>query len=433
LLEALLHHLKLVVITLDESDDAQVIFETLNSRGEPLLAMDLVRNNIFHRAEAQGEKAEKLFLTKWQPLDGQFWKNDSPRAKPRRPRIDHFLSHALTAQTGEETSLRELYAEYRAFARPKGQPRFPTVEGELDALLQFAPIYRALEGELAVPGEERDERLTSLGRKLATWEVSTAYPLVFCIAGSDATSDVKAELYRLIYSYIVRRAICGLTAKNLNKNFHRIVAHLLRNGVSVESFAAAMSDQTGSTVRYPDDVEVKTAVKTVPLYRNILRSERLQDILWELETALRTKFTVSAPRPELMSVEHVLPQSWPGNWRLPDGRKAPVDKLTGADKDMLTQIIARERLVHTLGNLTLITGPGNSAASNSAFEAKSEWLKRSLLALNEEILERPTWDELEIEARAARLGDLAVQIWPALPKFAPTDAKARNPPIIQVA
>ena len=50
LLTAVLERLKLVVITLDESDDAQVIFETLNSKGEPLLAMDLVRNNIFHRA-----------------------------------------------------------------------------------------------------------------------------------------------------------------------------------------------------------------------------------------------------------------------------------------------------------------------------------------------------------------------------------------------
>ena len=51
LVSVVLDRLKLVVITLGEGDDAQVIFETLNSRGEPLLAMDLVRNNIFHRAE----------------------------------------------------------------------------------------------------------------------------------------------------------------------------------------------------------------------------------------------------------------------------------------------------------------------------------------------------------------------------------------------
>jgi uncharacterized protein with ParB-like and HNH nuclease domain len=50
------------------ADDAQVIFETLNERGEPLLAADLVRNNIFHRADAAKEKAEKLFASYWKPF-----------------------------------------------------------------------------------------------------------------------------------------------------------------------------------------------------------------------------------------------------------------------------------------------------------------------------------------------------------------------------
>ena len=52
--------MKLVVITLGEGDDAQVIFETLNSKGQPLLAMDLVRNNIFYRAEKQSAATDEL-------------------------------------------------------------------------------------------------------------------------------------------------------------------------------------------------------------------------------------------------------------------------------------------------------------------------------------------------------------------------------------
>ena len=180
LLEALLNHLKLVVITLDESDDAQVIFESLNSKAEPLLAMDLVRNNIFHRAEFQGEDTQALFETKWRLLDGPFWKSNSPRAKPRRPRVDHFLSHALTTQTGNEISLRELYAEYRAFTRPKGKPQFTTVEDELEALIRFAPIYKTLQDGGS------DTSLGMLGAKLQVWEVATAYPLVLTIAAAES-------------------------------------------------------------------------------------------------------------------------------------------------------------------------------------------------------------------------------------------------------
>ena len=66
--EALIEEFKVVEITLEEGDDAQVIFETLNERGEPLLAADLVRHNIFHRADARREHAEKLFDRYWPGL-----------------------------------------------------------------------------------------------------------------------------------------------------------------------------------------------------------------------------------------------------------------------------------------------------------------------------------------------------------------------------
>jgi hypothetical protein len=408
LLEALLNHLKLVVITLDESDDAQVIFESLNSKGLPLLAMDLVRNNIFHRAEAQGEDSQTLFETKWRVFNGPFWKSDSPRAKPRRPRIDHFLSHALTAQTGNEISLRELYAEYRSFSRPKGKPRFATVEDELDALLQFAPIYRVVEDA------NSDSALGRLGAKLQVWEVATAYPLVFAIAAADVEDEEKEALYRLIYSYLVRRAICGLTPKNLNKTFPRIVGVLLREGVSQAAFATAFADQTGPAVRFPDDEEFRGALATNPIYNTFLKKERLADILWELELKVRNKFAVGTPRPAGMSIEHILPQRWMDHWPLPDGRSAPADLVTGADKEMLSAIAARQAALHTLGNLTLITVPGNTAASNSAFSEKKDWLKKSLLALNLEIVANDSWGESQIGGRARSLANLAVDIWPSL-------------------
>lgn len=310
LLEALLNHLKLVVIGSAEGDDAKVIFETLNSQAEPLLAMDLVRNNIFQRASAQGEHAETLFEEKWRPFDGPFWKSDAPRAKPKRPRIDHFLSHALTAQTGEETSLRELYAEYRAYARPRGKPRFGTVEAELDALTIFAPIYRTLEEG----GGDPD--LATLGSKLNLWEISTAYPVAFKIAVSDAEPQIKVRLYRLVYSYLVRRAICGLTPKNLNKTFARLVMALIQEGVSENTLAKAFAGQRGDTVRFADDAELRTAIRSKPVYLLFPRKDRLADILWELECASRTKYSVQTPRPAGMSIEHVLPQTWTSHWPL---------------------------------------------------------------------------------------------------------------------
>lgn len=80
---------------------------------------------------------------------------------------------------------------------------------------------------------------------------------------------------------------------------------------------------------------------------------------------------------------------------------------------MLAAITTREALLQTLGNLTLITVPGNSAASNKAFPEKKTWLGESLLALNIPLQKRATWDEAAITERGEALADLAVKVWPA--------------------
>lgn len=405
LADALLIQFKLVIINLEEGDDAQVIFETLNSRGEPLLAMDLVRNNIFHRAEAQGEEPEKLFETRWKPFDRPFWKDHAPRAKPKRPRIDHFLSYALTAQTGEETSLRELYAEYRAFAQPRGNPRFETVSEELDALLQFNPVYEALEKGTG------DADVAWLGRKLATWEVGTVYPLVFATAVADIAEAEKRAIYRLIYSYIVRRAICNLTAKNMNKNFTRIVAIFKQRGASLDALRTSFSGQTGPAVRFPDDTELADAIAIQPIYQNIRRADRLVDILWELERATRSKFQVDDKRPNFLSVEHVLPQTWTTHWPLPDGRSVPATRIA-VDEDMGIAMRNRDAHKHRLGNLTLVTTPLNSSMQNQSFDAKRKRLAKSLVALNTAIADADAWDENAISDRGSELAALALSIWP---------------------
>ena len=413
LLTALLNHLKLVVITLSDNDDAQVIFETLNSQAEPLLAMDLVRNNIFQRATAQGESAEKLFESKWKPFDqdANFWKADSPRAKPKRPRIDHFLSHALTAQTGAETSLRELYAEYRNFTRPKGKPRFATVAEELDALTVFRPVYHSLE----VGGG--DDLLSRLGFKLNQFEVSTVYPLVFRVATSSCDNEEKSKIYDLIYSYLVRRAACGLTPKSLNKTFARLVADMIEYGISTTTFVSSFQKQIGDAVRFPRDQEFKNALMSLPIYLMIKRKDRLAEILWELELATRTRYSVNTPRPEGMSVEHILPQTWMTHWPLPDGRLVAADKFTGTDQAMRDAIRTRDTVLHTIGNLTLITVPANATASNRAFGEKKLWLRQSLLALNIPIQENNHWDETAILARSAMLADTAIKLWPGLDSY----------------
>ena len=399
LLKAVLDRLKLVVITLDESDDAQVIFETLNSKGEPLLAMDLVRNNIFHRAEQQDVSVEDLYAKLWDPLDDGWWREPAPNARPRRPRLDHFLAHVLTAKTGKKISVRELYAEYRAFAAPKGRPRFDDIEKELKLLEHYAPLYETLEGRAKV-----DPALYRLGRKLAEWQVTTVFPVAIQIGGSKLPKEEKMRLCRLIYSFLARRAMCGLTTKNLNQVFQSIAGLFLRKGPSLKTFQAYFRKQEGDSTRFPRNDEFRRGILEKDAYSITPRS-RLVDILWELERASRPRMAEKIEKPKDLSVEHVLPQNWTDEWPFPNGQTHAVD----ADEPD-----ARERraLVNSLGNLTLLTRSLNSSSGNSGFTRKKEKFEEHTgLFLNKWFMNKDQWTETEISERSECLAKMAAEIW----------------------
>ncbi len=402
LLKAVLNRMKLVVITLGEDDDAQVIFETLNSKGEPLLAMDLVRNNIFHRAEKEGASADNLYHELWDPFDHDWWRAPAPNARPKRPRIDHFLAHVLAAETGEKISLRELYAEYRSFAVPRGKPRFDVVEKELRLLEKYAPIYETLEGR-----KESDQILIWLGKKLATWQVTTAYPIAMQVAASDLPDEDRRNIAKLIYSYIVRRALSGLTAKNLNRVFQAIAAHFLKNGTSLVAFKDFFADRTGDSTRFPNDREFKKGILTQPAYQ-LAPGSRIRDVLWELELSSRTNFAEQIEMPSGLQVEHVMPVQWGQLWSFGGGELLDI-----YSED--PRATARNRVIHSLGNLTLLTGGLNSSSSNYGFsDKKAKYAEHTTLFLNRYFSGHDNWDEEVIEKRGNDLADKAITIWPGL-------------------
>jgi uncharacterized protein with ParB-like and HNH nuclease domain len=405
LLKAVLERLKLVVISLGENDDAQVIFETLNSKGEPLLAMDLVRNNIFHRAEKQGAQVEELYRKLWDPLDDAWWREAAPNARPTRPRIDHFLAHTLAAETGSKISMRELYAEYRAFAVPKGKPRFQQVEDELKLLEHYSPLYETLEGR-----KDTDPNLAWFGRKMAAWQITTVYPVAMQLGADDVPRVAREAVTRLLYAYVVRRALCGLTTKNLNNVFQTLAAKFRQDGASIETFRAFFQGKHGASVRFPDDREVHRGILASNAY-DISPQPRLVDILWELEVASRSRLAEKHSRPAGLWVEHVLPRTWTEEWHFADGDyTAPYSGFPRAT--------ARTTALNTLGNLTLITGGLNMSAGNKGFlEKKQKFAEHTGLFLNKWFAQREKWDETDIKQRGEHLATLASSIWPGMDSF----------------
>src|SRR5665647_2852384 len=72
----LMDGLRIVTITLDASEDSQAIFETLNARGTPLTAADLIKNFVFQRLAAEGVETERAYHDHWKFLEDEFWEKD---------------------------------------------------------------------------------------------------------------------------------------------------------------------------------------------------------------------------------------------------------------------------------------------------------------------------------------------------------------------
>jgi hypothetical protein len=353
---ALLEDFRVIVITLDDSDDAQVIFETLNSGGEPLAAMDLVRNDVFHRAIRLEEDVDDLMEKRWSVFENPFWKQEATQGRIKKPRIDFFLAHTLTAETGREVLLTELFANYKAFVRER---KFTSVDTELSALVAHAPTYRAL------VDPESHGALSELARQLRVFDVSTAYPLIFVIAASEAPDEEKSALFGLVSSYLVRRALCGLTPKAYNITFVRVAGQLRANGVSQAAFASAFAGNPGDTVRFPSDRELREAILTREQY-DVLLTPRLRYIIEELEKVSRGTYDEVVGLRDDLTIEHVLPDKWAQHWPLPDGRSAPPDYLVSADDPRHAAIGRRQTLKNSLGNLTLLTPSGNPRLGQQA-------------------------------------------------------------------
>lgn len=417
---ALVEEFKVVEIILEEGDDAQVIFETLNERGEPLLAADLVRNNIFYRADAAGEKAEHLFATHWKSFEDPFWSIEEKQGRYKKPRIEFFLSNFIAGKIAGEVNLSKLFSEYKAFLKPsKGskEPRYVSVAEEIKELARVGEVYREL------IERSSGSALAIFAKSLHPWDVTTVFPLIMRVWATPLMNDAqKADCLKMLLSFIVRRAVCGLTTKNYNKFFLMAVDHLDKTEWSSIALAKFLLSQKQESGRMPQDDEFEQKWLSTPAYKD-LQPLRVRAVLEEIEIMKRTSYHETNQLAATLSVEHIMPTSWLANWPMMDGSKPTQQEFDSLfysnyfsnleDDSQNGRIARRNRLKDSFGNLTLLTKPLNSAVSNGPYVGKQAALKdHSLLVLNREVTRFDDWNEDVILERGAALFAVVKDIWP---------------------
>lgn len=405
--QALKNALQVVVIDLDRDDDAQVIFETLNARGEPLLPADLLRNFIFLRAARRGEPQESLYIDYWRRFDDEFWRVEVKQGRLLRPRSDLFMQHFLASRQTVDIPIKHLFVEYKFWI--ERQKPFAAVRDELATLSRQGDDFRRIIEPKA------GDPIQPLAVFLDNFDVRTCYPLLLALLDANIDEEEWKKISVSLESYIMRRAVCGLTTKNYNRTFLYLTRNLRRDGLTHLNLVKQLSEQTGDSAEWPTDETFAEAWRTRHVYQT-LNNPKVTYIFKRLNTTyLGSKHElISVDGP--LTVEHLLPQNWVEHWPLPDGSKGlTVTELWNAAPDDVRTIASRRRyaVLQTFGNLTILTQALNSAASNSFWpEKKPELMRHSLLPINQQLHEIEVWDEEAIANRGNALLERALKLWP---------------------
>lgn len=395
---ALLGLLQIVVIDLDMSDDAFVIFETLNARGTELLAADLVKNHLIQSAESHGREVREGVRRAWKGLEKAEWRDEIRQGRATRQRIEIFLDYWLELERKEEVSTQRVFPVFKQLLAETGDPLVV-----VERLRHYAGVYREIDKPTRGAVEESFRyRWDQLDARVAT-------PVLMWLFGwteDDLPVARRRRFLSLLESFLVRRAIMRLTAKNYNELFLELLVRLDAGGPGTadDTLQAFLDRQTAEARVWPSDGDLRAAMLDLQSYRLINRG-RLRMILEALEDDFRD-WNAEEPVPrKKLTVEHVLPQRWERHWPLP------------TDVNPLQAEIDRNRLLHTYGNLTLATSSLNTRMSNHSWEDKRNHLRNnSVLLMTSRILEMAEqsggWSEEEIRARGEDLADRAVRIWP---------------------
>ena len=398
--------LMVVVIDLDKDDDPQVIFETLNARGEALLPADLLRNYIFYRARRDGPGIEALYKKYWSRFDEEFWRQEVSQGRLFRPRSDLFMQHFLSSRQGQDIPIKHLYVEYRHWL--ESEKPFPDVETELATLARQGDDFRR------IIAPKTGDVIFGLCSFLDAFDIRTVYPLLLAVLDAGLDDGELTAISLVLESYFLRRAVCNLGTKNYNRIFLTLTKNLRNHGFGAVRLRELLIAQTGESGIWPDDATFREAWLSKELF-GPLNNPKLVYLYTRLNQTYMSTKSEAVAFTERPSVEHIMPQSWLENWPFEDGSTGlDVVELWGAPQDdpRAAATRARDKAVQTLGNLTILSSALNSSQSNYGWHQKRpEMMIHSLLPINQALLETRTWDEAAILKRGEELFQRALGIW----------------------
>ena len=376
--------LSLVSISLDkDSDNPQMIFESMNSTGKDLSQTDLLRNYLL--MDLTPEKQTRLYKTYWKPMEELFgediYKNDVNK-------FDYFIRDFLTlkSDTGYICKINNVYENFKRYYLDNNCEKFAVLKD----LFTYAKYYACI--DLL---QENDNELKLYWQEFKKLDSHVVYPFLLKLYDDYSRQILIKEdfkkILQVVISYLWRRAICEIPTNSLSKTFATLYQAVDKEDY-VNSIIKAFVFKS-IYKRFPSDYEVREKLQTKDIYHFRLRKyllEALENYYHKEPIDLNTAN---------YTIEHIMPQNIEHNlsWQ----------QMLGEDWQEVHSLY-----LHSLGNLT-ITGY-NAEMSNKSFGEKvngESGFKHSHLKLNESIAQCDVWNKKSIQRRTNILTDIILKIW----------------------
>ena len=396
----ILKKIPVISMLLHENDDEQIIFDTINSLGVRLTIAELLKNYIFNKLkdESQENDLHELYKNYWEGIFEsdeyeEFWNRPKISGRIPRTNIEILLYCFLIIQTKKAVKIENLFKEYKNWLRDKTKD---DIVKNLEELKKYAEFYYSFFSEV----QELDnfnEKEKLFFHIMESFQMTTIYPLILFMKSKTEKEGFKACI-QILQSYIIRRKLCNLPAKNYNNSFITIMKKIDQNQkYMANKLKDILSESKEDTYKFPDNKEfeesflkqkltnkdAKEILFCIALYQN--KNNELHD-------------TENLKKARDYSLEHILPKKWKEHWNNP--------KLSIEDE------IKRNEALKAIGNLTLTTQKLNSKLGNQSWDKKKNTLKQySKLRMTLDYLDEETWNEKEIENRGKELAKIAQKIW----------------------
>ncbi|WP_405315604.1 DUF262 domain-containing protein [Methanobrevibacter sp.] len=367
-----------ISVVLDQEDNPQLIFESLNSTGLELNKNDLIRNYILMGLDTKHQN--ELYENYWYEIEQEFKNNEWF--------FDEFIRYYLSFESGRLPKRADVYKEFKNHANS-----FENIDDLVKDVHKFAGYFSCIRF-----GKEEDPELRDAFDSLAELDFNVTLP--FLLSAYDdyqnsidnpdinLTRDEFIRIVKYVESYCLRRSICDIPTNSMNKTFARLSKEINKQDY-YNYFVAAMFEKD-TYKRFPTNEEVQEKLLNQNMYS---KRKILNHVLISIENAEGKEF-VSA---ENSTIEHIMPQNLTKDW----------ERELGSNYEEIHGIY-----LHTLGNLTLT--PYNSELGDKSFFDKKtcdNGFCKSKLTLNEGLCELDRWTDKEIMGRTKQLSKKIINIW----------------------